>query len=263
MPSARNEGMRNHIITMSILALAAFGSACKKDQSAPTVPSAMLDEEEEKQVVNPTLPDVPPTPPEETTSPVAEVDDGPIPVPSEGLLAGRGLTAPRETAYVDPGAAEPMAVDEVIAVLAPTRGNKARGTVRFRDTGDGLEVVAEVTGLPKGPHAFHVHMFGDCSSPGAESAGDHFHFSGSSLAPTEHVITGDLGELQANPAGKATRTATIEDAAVHGKFSILGRSVVVHEKGNDHTKTPDGGAGKRLACGVIGVATEPTTAARP
>jgi superoxide dismutase, Cu-Zn family len=265
--------MRNHIITVSILALAASGSACKKDQSAPTVPSAMLDEEEEKQVVNPTLPDEPPTPPEaappspidvdETPasgSDVARLDDGPIPVPSEGLLAGRGTTPPRETAYVDPGAAEPMPVDEVIAVLAPTRGNKARGTVRFRDTGDGLEIVADVTGLPKGPHAFHVHMFGDCSSPDAESAGDHFHFTGSSLAPAEHVITGDLGELEASAAGKATRTATIKDAAVHGKFSILGRSVVVHEKGNDHTKTPDGGAGKRLACGVIGVATEPTTA---
>jgi superoxide dismutase, Cu-Zn family len=257
--------MRNHILLVSILALAAAGSACKKDKSAPTVPSAALDEEttDEKQVVNPTLPDEPPTPaePGETTMRSETLDDGPIPVPPTDVLAGRNPAPPeRETLFVDPGADEPMAVDEVIAQLAPTRGSKTRGTVRFRETSDGLEVVADVTGLPKGPHAFHVHIFGDCSAPDATSAGDHFHFHGSSLAPDEHMITGNLGELTGDAAGKATHTGAIKDAAMHGKFSIVGRSVVIHEKGNDPTKTPDGGAGKRLACGVIGVAAEPTTA---
>lgn len=258
--------MRNHILMVSILALAASGSACNKDKSAPTVPSSML--AEDKQVVDPTLPDEPPMLPEpaersatdvdETPGShrdVAAIDDGPIPVPPPGVLASRVATPPeRETAFVDPGADQPAAVDEVIAVLAPTRGSKTRGTVRFRDTGDGVEVIADVTGLPRGPHAFHVHVFGDCSAPDAKSAGDHFHFHGSSLAPAEGIITGDLGELTGDAAGKASRTERIQEATLHGKFSIIGRSVVVHEKGNDPAQPPDGGAGKRLACGVIGVA---------
>src|SRR5687767_13974890 len=102
MRSARAVIMRNHILMVSILALAASGSACNKDKSAPTVPSSMLDEEatEEKQVVNPTLPDEPPMPPEPdehsatdvdespgSHSDVAAIDDGPIPVPPPGVLA--------------------------------------------------------------------------------------------------------------------------------------------------------------------------------
>jgi Cu-Zn family superoxide dismutase len=251
--------MRTHLILVSILALA-LGGACNKDKSAPTIPASVLaeDADEEKQVARPTLPTEPPIEPEVAEPEAFQLDDGPIPEGSAELLAGRAAKlARRETLYVDPGAAEPMAVEEVVAVLAPTRGSKTRGTIRFRDTGDGLEVTADVTGLPAGPHAFHVHVFGDCSSPDAESAGDHFHFHGSSLAPAEHIITGDLGELTGDATGRATRTATIEAATLHGKFSIVGRSVVVHEKGNDPAKTPDGGAGKRLACGVIGVASEP------
>jgi superoxide dismutase, Cu-Zn family len=191
--------------------------------------------------------------------------------PSAGVLAGgRGPavkpTAPHQV-FLDPGATDPQAIDEAVAVLVPTQGNKVKGTVRFTETGAGVSMSADVTGLPKGTHAFHVHVFGDCSAPDAESAGDHFHFTGSSLSKDTRIITGNLGELTADKAGKATVTATIDRASLHGDYSILGRSVVVHALPNDPAKPPDGGAGKRLACGVIGVASvsamEPTTPIAP
>jgi superoxide dismutase, Cu-Zn family len=197
-----------------------------------------------------------PAPGEDVRDPLVEGE----PPPDDRTFAGRGgVAAPRgqagKTAFLDPGAERPEPVQQAIAVLQPTRGNQVTGVVRFTERGDGLEMSADVAGLGRGPHAFHVHIYGDCSGADGESAGEHFHFTGSSAQPEPGLITGDLGELRAQRGGRATRRATIDGATLQGRFSILGRSVVVHERGNDPTKTPDGGAGKRIACGVIGIDT--------
>jgi Cu/Zn superoxide dismutase len=49
--------------------------------------------------------------------------------------------------------------------------------VHFMRSGEFVEVRSEVTGLPPGKHGYHVHMFGDCSDPKANSAGDHLDFA--------------------------------------------------------------------------------------
>ncbi len=154
--------------------------------------------------------------------------------------------------WIDPGAPTPVPVREATAVLVPTRGNRVAGLVRFRDDGQVLQVTASVVGLPAGEHAYHVHVFGDCSSPDAESAGPHFHFAGSSFDEEVPIITGNLGELRPDESSQAVHRVRVR-ATLQGRFSIVGRSVVVHERGNDPAAPPDGGAGKRLACGVIGV----------
>jgi Cu-Zn family superoxide dismutase len=162
--------------------------------------------------------------------------------------------------FVDPGAPDPQPVREGVAVLEPTRGNAVRGTVRLRESNGRLEVFAAVEGLAPGAHAYHVHLHGDCSAADATSAGPHFHFHGSSHDKHAKLITGNLGELHATADRSTTHRTTI-DASLHGRFSIVGRSIVVHEKPNDPAITPDGGAGARLACGVIGIAeVEPSDA---
>ena len=60
---------------------------------------------------------------------------------------------------------------------------------------------------------------------------------------------GNLGQLDADASGHATGSRTV-DARLR---QLLGRAVVIHEKGNDDTK-PDGAAGTPIACGVIGIA---------
>jgi Cu-Zn family superoxide dismutase len=197
--------------------------------------------------------------------------EAPPPRAMHAMHAMHGQAPPRAEApppeiAVDPGASSPMPVLDAVAVLVPTKGNRVSGVVRFHDDGHGVEVTASVTGLPAGAHAYHVHVYGDCSSPDAQSAGPHFHFQGSSFDPETIIITGDLGELRGDGRPVALDRTRV-NASLQGRFSIIGRAVVVHERGNDPASPPDGAAGKRLACGVIGASgaapAAPLTARRP
>lgn len=156
---------------------------------------------------------------------------------------------------VDPGAEQPEPVQKAVAVLHPTAGSNVHGTIRFDESDGTVQVRADVRGLPPGAHAYHVHLLGDCSGPDGKTAGTHFHFDGSSKNPPADIqhITGDLGELMPGEDGTATTTSSLDNASLQGAYSIIGRSVVVHEKGNDPSQPPIGAAGGRIACGVIGI----------
>jgi Cu-Zn family superoxide dismutase len=113
---------------------------------------------------------------------------------------------------------------------------------------------ARFSGLPAGAHGFHVHLLGDCRGEG-KRAGTHFNFSGPSRNPPEDIdrITGNLGILESGEDGQAQLEADIDDARLHGPYSILGRSIIVHARANDPKQPPIGAAGARIACGVIGL----------
>jgi Cu-Zn family superoxide dismutase len=145
---------------------------------------------------------------------------------------------------------------KAIAVLHPTQGNHVEGTVTFTKSGDEIKIVADVTGLAPGKHGFHVHQFGDCSSPDGNAAGGHFNPTKAPHAGHDaaqrHV--GDLGNLEADASGKAHLELTDNMMTMSGEKSIIGRGVIVHEKEDDLKSQPVGNAGGRLACGVIGIA---------
>ena len=146
-------------------------------------------------------------------------------------------------------------ITKAIAVLHPASGSKITGTVTFTKTGDTVQVVADITGLTPGKHAFHIHEFGDCSAPDAASAGSHFNPTkqphGAPDAPEHHV--GDFGNLEADSSGKAHLELKSNMLKFSGEGSILGHAVIVHEKVDDYSQ-PVGNAGGRVACGVIGIA---------
>jgi Cu-Zn family superoxide dismutase len=236
--------------TISI-AFLLFAAACSKSSQTPaTVPSSALDEQKQ--------PQTPPAPAPDTT---ATEEEG-LPGPSEDIYAGgtRGATtktatgAEASTYAVDPDAATIKPVEQAVAVLIPTKGSKVAGTIRFVGTTDGIEVVADVKGLPKGKHGFHVHMMGDCSAPDASSAGDHFKFSS---ADATAKVTGNLGDLDAKADGSVTYVTRIPEATLQGTRTLLGRSVVIHQNPNDMASSA--ATDQRLACGVIGVASESDT----
>lgn len=141
----------------------------------------------------------------------------------------------------------------LVAVVHPTEGNNATGTVTFEETENGVRVQAEIQGLSEGNHGFHIHQYGDCTASDATSAGGHYNPTDNPHgAPddTERHM-GDMGNIEANAQGLASIDYVDDTIQLN---SILGRAVVVHGGEDDLTSQPSGDAGSRLACGVIGVA---------
>jgi len=144
-----------------------------------------------------------------------------------------------------------------IAVLHATKsGGSTEGTVTFTRVEGGVRVEAEIRGLTPGQHGFHIHEFGDVSSPDAMSAGGHFNPSkmehGAPKGDKRHA--GDLGNIEANARGIARVDMVDPHLHLSGPSTIVGRGVIVHEKADDLKTQPTGNAGGRVAAGVIGVA---------
>lgn len=155
-------------------------------------------------------------------------------------------------------AVEAAPITDAIAVMQATEGNKCSGTVKFKQEGNKLKIVADIEGLtPDAKHAIHIHEFGDASSKDGTAAGGHFnpegHEHGLPDAKEDHRHAGDLGNLTADKDGKCHYELTVDGASVSGKNSIIGRSVIIHAKVDDGAQ-PTGNAGARIACGVIGIA---------
>ena len=149
----------------------------------------------------------------------------------------------------DGGSTGPHAV----ADLNPTQGSNVRGKVHFYQTGNGVRVVADISGLTPGRHGFHVHEKGDCSAPDGASAGAHFNPTGMKHGAPESAErhAGDFGNITADESGKAHYERVDKNISFEGANSVLGRGVIVHAKADDLMTQPAGDAGARLACGVI------------
>ena len=147
-------------------------------------------------------------------------------------------------------------VKDAIAVMNPTEGSKVAGVVSFTKDGKGVRVVAKIEGLSPGPHGFHIHEFGNCTSPEANSAGGHFNPTDMPHAgpKSEKRHAGDLGNLEADKNGVARLEWTDNVMVLEGPESIIGRSVIVHAQADDLKTQPTGASGARVACGVIGIA---------
>ena len=180
-------------------------------------------------------------------------------VASAGHFARTGLAltfaAAALLAIVSTAPAEEGVV-KAIAVLHPTANHSVAGIVRFTQVEGGVQVSATIEGLTTGKHGFHIHELGDCSAPDATSAGGHFNPEGQPHAGPDqserHV--GDLGNLEADEAGRARYERLDDHLSLGGEHSILGRAVIVHAAEDDFTTQPTGAAGGRVACGVIGIA---------
>ncbi len=147
-------------------------------------------------------------------------------------------------------------VTKAVCVIHPTEGNKVTGLITFTQDGDKIKVVADVDGLTPGKHGFHIHEYGDCSAPDGTSAGGHFNPTqkphGAPTDTSRHV--GDLGNIEANKDGKAHYEWTDHLISFAGQNSIIGRGIIIHAGEDDLHTQPTGNAGKRVACGVIGIA---------
>jgi Cu-Zn family superoxide dismutase len=141
---------------------------------------------------------------------------------------------------------------KAVANLQPSSGSQVKGTVIFTKMGDDAQVVADVENLKPGKHGFHIHEKGDCSAPDASSAGAHFNpthqHHGGPDSVERHV--GDFGNITVDVSGKG-HLDWKGKLKFSGTESIIGKSVIVHEKEDDLKTDPSGNSGARIACGVI------------
>ncbi|XP_073692987.1 extracellular superoxide dismutase [Cu-Zn]-like [Garra rufa] len=121
------------------------------------------------------------------------------------------------------------------------------GTLKVRINLRGLNVSDQQV------HAIHIHQYGDLSQ-GCITVGPHYN----PQAVLHPGHPGDLGNF-ASEHGVIRRFLKLPEAKLFGGQSIMGRSVVVHEKeddlgmGSDEESKLSGNAGKRIAGCVIGI----------
>ncbi|KAJ3185295.1 Superoxide dismutase [Cu-Zn] [Gaertneriomyces sp. JEL0708] len=159
-----------------------------------------------------------------------------------------------------------MSPIQAVAVLRGDTIKDVHGTVIFEqsDANGPVKIQATIHNLPAGEHGFHIHEFGDLTN-GCTSAGAHYNPTntthGAPKDPADKRHVGDFGNITSTGVEKPTIFA-LKDHVVKltGPYSIIGRSIVVHEGQDDLGKNPDnpeslknGNAGPRAACGVIGV----------
>jgi Cu-Zn family superoxide dismutase len=144
---------------------------------------------------------------------------------------------------------------KAVCVIHALSDSGVQGKVTFTEQVDGVEIMAELTGLTPGKHGFHVHEFGDCSMMDGTCAGGHFNPEGTPhggpSSRQRHV--GDLGNVEADESGRAVYKRVDQLITLSGANSIIGRSIIVHAGEDDLTSQPSGDAGARVGCGVIGI----------
>lgn len=131
------------------------------------------------------------------------------------------------------------------------------GTIVIKPKGNGVEMVLAVKDIPAGEHGFHVHEKGDCSpavkdgkAVAALAAGAHYDPAGTKAhkGPGGGGHKGDMPLLVATDEG-VNETIVVENVSL---ADIAGRSLMIHEGGDNYTDNPaNGGGAARIACGVI------------
>lgn len=146
-------------------------------------------------------------------------------------------------------------------LVAPS--GEALGTVRFRQTASGVLVIAEVSGLAPGGHAFVIHEVGACT-PDFGAAGDHFDptdaehgfiHSAWQRGGSDEAHGGDLPNIYAASDGSAradffTVGITLDMGPRHSVFDADGSAIIVHERPDSYGQS-ESDTGARVACGII------------
>jgi Cu-Zn family superoxide dismutase len=132
------------------------------------------------------------------------------------------------------------------------------GVVTFKEVPGGVEVCADIFGLPPyqpaqgdkppiGPHGFHIHANGNCPTgdPNEPFKGAGEHWNPTNQPHGNHA--GDFPVLFSN-------NGVARMCFFTNKFKVsdvIGKSIIIHESPDDYRTQPAGDAGKRLACGTI------------
>jgi len=149
---------------------------------------------------------------------------------------------------------------KAIAVITNKTIKKLNGYILFEEVDKKTKITINLTGLPKGKHGFHIHKSGDLRDSCKSLCGHYNPYNknhGDINDKERHV--GDLGNIEPNSKGFCKKIIYDKLVKLKGKYSVIGRSIVIHSnkddlgKGNNKASLITGNAGKRIGCGVIGI----------
>jgi Cu-Zn family superoxide dismutase len=154
-----------------------------------------------------------------------------------------------------------MAAEKIVVVNAISEEGigKIIGTVKLSDSDKGLLIDPDLGELNPGKHGFHIHEKPSCGvaekdgkKVAGQGAGGHYDplKSAKHEGPEGHGHHGDLPALEVKEDGSTT---TILVAPRLKVADILGRSLMIHEGGDNYSDSPKplGGGGGHIACGII------------
>lgn len=131
------------------------------------------------------------------------------------------------------------------------------GSITISDKPGGIALKVDVSGIPPGPHGFHIHETGSCAPAVKDGADQAALAAGGHLDPAQSKThkgpegaghKGDLPLLTATDKG-VNAVVSADHLAL---ADVRGRSLMIHEGGDNYTDTPENGGGKaRIACGVV------------
>jgi superoxide dismutase, Cu-Zn family len=135
------------------------------------------------------------------------------------------------------------------------------GTATLTDSPHGVLIYLDLHGLPPGAKAIHIHSVGTCEDPeeGFVASKGHLNPDGKEhgLLNPKGPDAGDLPNIIVLEDGTVKVEMFSTLASLHGgdgRGTILdedGAALVIHINRDDHFTQPIGGAGPRIACGVI------------
>lgn len=146
-------------------------------------------------------------------------------------------------------------ITRAVAVIRPLQGGEVQGSLSFIQEGKAVRIAGEITGLAPGKHGIHVHEYGDPTYADGSAFGAHLNLRnmphGGPEDKKKHL--GDLGNIEADRTGRAKVNLLSETISLSGRNGIVGRSIIIKERADDYKTQPAGGAGARIAFGIIGM----------
>jgi superoxide dismutase, Cu-Zn family len=155
-----------------------------------------------------------------------------------------------------------------ICVLYRTNGESVFGHVGFHQCNrlSPVQVIFRLKGPTYQTHAIHIHEYGDLTN-GCDSMGLHFNPTKTTHGSRMYNMQRHAGDLINNikfdQFGNFSYEYEDSSISLFDETSIIGRSIVIHQGEDDLGRgTGDrqkeslisGNAGKRINCGIIGIA---------